>query len=124
MVMICRGPWLQTVGETLAKTDGEAAAIGCSALKRTYRDIIREGAKGPVAFLHLHAAKEVLAKRVATRQGHFMPPSLLDSQFAALEHLGDDELGCVIDISVSLEEVVTECEAYVRETADQSAHRP
>jgi len=77
-----RAPWLAEVGRVLAGHDGPIA-IGCSALKRSYRDIIRDNAAAPVTFLHLAAPRAVLAARVADRPGHFMPPSLLDSQRTA-----------------------------------------
>lgn len=109
-----RAPWLRLVGAELGKADGPIA-IGCSALKRSYRDMIRAGAGGAVGFLHLHADKAVLLERVNSRDGHFMPPSLLDSQFAALEPLEPDETGCVIDIAQPLEAVVRACQTYVEE---------
>ena len=110
-----RAPWLADVGRTLAKHDG-AIAIGCSALKKSYRDWIRAQVDEPVHFLHLDAPKDVLAQRVAHRPGHFMPASLLDSQFAALERLQRDEWGGEIDISRPFDDVVAQSEAYVRET--------
>ena len=110
-----RAPWLIAVGQSLAQQDGPTA-IGCSALKRAYRDIIR-GEAGQVHFLHLAAPKAVLAERVAARQGHFMPLALLDSQYAALEHLEADETGTVIDIAQPLDRVVSDAVAYVRKFA-------
>ena len=110
-----RAPWLTSVGETLAACDGPVV-IGCSALKRKYRDAIRKNVSEPVRFLHLDAPRDVLAARVAGRAGHFMPTSLLDSQFAALERLGHEELGAEIDISKSYESVLAQSEGYVKET--------
>ena len=106
-----RAPWLVAVGQALAEQDGPAA-MGCSALKRSYRDIIRAEA-GRVHFLHLSAPKAVLAERVAARKDHFMPPALLDSQYAALEPLEPDETGLVLDIAQPLERVVQDALAYV-----------
>lgn len=84
-----RWPWLDLVAELLAT---EAPVIvGCSALKRAYRDRIRAGAGGPVRFVHLDGSRELIAARMAARTGHYMPLSLLDSQFAALEAPGPDE---------------------------------
>jgi gluconokinase len=84
-----RWPWLDRVAAVLA---GEAPVIvGCSALRRAYRDRLRAGAGGPVRFVHLAGSREVIAARMAARKGHYMPPSLLDSQFAALEPPGPDE---------------------------------
>jgi carbohydrate kinase (thermoresistant glucokinase family) len=110
-----RAPWLADVGRALGRSTSPTI-IGCSALKRAYRDIIRSHLPEPVHFLHLHAGQEVLEARVAARVGHFMPPSLLDSQFAALERLGRDELGREIDISRPFNEVIAQSEAYVKET--------
>ena len=110
-----RAPWLKRVGQTLKQASGPIV-IGCSALKRSYRDLIREQVEEPVYFLHLDAEKEVLARRVSNRPGHFMPASLLDSQFEALERLGADELGTEIDISGSYEQVVLQSVTYLKET--------
>lgn len=107
-----RAPWLARVGDTIAAEPGPVA-IGCSALKRAYRDIIRDRA-GAVHFIHLHAPKDVLERRVNEREDHFMPPALLDSQFAALEALGDDENGSVIDIDQPFEGVVADTVAAMR----------
>ncbi|MEM9431730.1 MAG: gluconokinase [Pseudomonadota bacterium] len=112
-----RAPWLGDVGAALAASEGPMA-IGCSALKRRYRDLIRARAGGAVHFLHLDAPRAVLAVRVASREGHFMPPSLLDSQFAALEPLGPDEDGARIDIDQPFDGVVDAAVAYVRERAE------
>ncbi|MEM8850609.1 MAG: gluconokinase [Pseudomonadota bacterium] len=108
-----RWPWLAAVGQRLA-AGPDPIAIGCSALARRYRDVIRAEAM-PVHFIHLFAAKAVLAKRVDARRGHFMPPALLDSQFDALEPLAADEDGVTIDIASSLETVIAQASAYVRE---------
>lgn len=75
--------------------------LGCSALKRAYRDRIRSGAGGPVTFVHLSGSRELIAARMAARTGHYMPTSLLDSQFAALEPPGPDE-AITVDIDRSL----------------------
>jgi gluconokinase len=95
-----RWPWLDRVGQEL--TGG--VVIGCSALKRVYRDRIR-AVVGPVRFLHLAGSHEVIAVRMAART-HFMPLGLLDSQFAALEPLGADEDGVTVDIDQPFEAVV------------------
>jgi gluconokinase len=93
-----RWPWLAEVGRTLR---GETTIIAsCSALKRAYRDLIRREAGRPVTFLHLHGDTALLAERMAARQGHFMPPALLDSQLATLEMPGADEGAIRIDIAL------------------------
>ena len=107
-----RAPWLADVGKRLAANDG-AIAIACSALKRAYRDMIRAQVPGAVHFLHLAADKQVLARRVAERAGHFMPPALLDSQFATLEPLAADEVGQAFDVAASLEDVMDQVAGYV-----------
>ncbi|WP_298293642.1 gluconokinase [uncultured Litoreibacter sp.] len=110
-----RGPWLAKVGQTLAQHEGPIV-VGCSALKKQYRDIIRAEVEEDVHFLHLDAPKSVLVDRVANRPGHFMPSSLLDSQFAALEHLMPGESGTRVDISQSFEGVMRQSKAYLRDT--------
>lgn len=89
-----RWPWLQLVGTTLAARGG---VLACSALRRSYRDRLRQLA-GPLRFVHLVVAPEILAARLAHRSGHFMPAALLDSQLAALEPLAPGE-GLVLDAS-------------------------
>lgn len=111
-----RAPWLKIVGEALASNEGRIV-IGCSALKKAYRDIIRNHAKEPVHFIHLEAPFEVLAQRVIDREGHFMPTSLLESQFAALEPLTHDETGAQIDIAQPIVSVIAHAQRIVRETA-------
>jgi gluconokinase len=91
-----RWPWLTRVGEAL-QGDG-MRIVGCSALKRRYRDHIRHVAGGPVMFIHLAGSKAVIAERMQARAGHFMPPALLDSQFAALEPPGADEGAVTVDV--------------------------
>jgi gluconokinase len=98
-----RWPWLDTVAVTLR--DKAPIIIGCSALKRVYRDRIRSGAGGEVTFVHLAGSREVIAARMAERKGHYMPLSLLDSQFAALETPGADE-GVTVDIGPPVSVIV------------------
>lgn len=98
-----RWPWLDRVAGVLA---AEAPLIvGCSALKRVYRDRIRAGAGGPVRFVHLAGSREVILARMAARTRHYMPTSLLDSQFAALEAPGPEE-AVTVDIDQPLEAIV------------------
>ncbi len=102
-----RWPWLDLVGVAL-RDASMPVLVGCSALKRKYRDRIREAAGRPVVFLHLAGSREVIEGRMSARDGHFMPVSLLDSQFAALEPLEPDEDGFSVDIAGSFEDVVAE----------------
>lgn len=101
-----RAPWLDRVGAELAQASGPTL-IGCSALKRAYRDRIR--AMCPSAqFAHLAGARDVIEARMAARTGHFMPVSLLDSQFATLEPLQADEAGFAVNIARDFDAVVDE----------------
>lgn len=100
-----RWPWLERVGQALAAE--EALILGCSALKRAYRDRIRDAA-GEVIFVHLSGSRRVIAARMRAREGHFMPASLLDSQFAALEPPGPDEAAVTVDIDQPVEAVVSD----------------
>lgn len=84
-----RWPWLDRVAQVLR--DEAPVIVGCSALRHDYRDRIRQGAGGPVRFVHLAGDRAVIAARMAARTGHYMPTSLLDSQFATLEPPGPDE---------------------------------
>ncbi len=104
-----RVPWLHAIGAWLA-SQPDGAVASCSALKRSYRDILRESAPG-VSFVHLHGDRETVRRRVSGRAGHFMPSSLVDSQFAALEPLDPAERGVVLDLDAPVEDLV---EAAVR----------
>lgn len=99
-----RRPWLLAIGAWLAEHD-HGAVVTCSALKRVYRDTLREAAPD-ITFLHLHGDKDTVRERVGSRQGHFMPESLVDSQYADLEPLGDDEKGVVVDFSLPVDVIV------------------
>lgn len=89
-----RMPWLRVVGETLQADD--LIVVACSALRRVYRDAIREAA--PDAFFaELTVNRPDLERRMLARSDHFMPPALLDSQLRTLEPLEDDENGLRVD---------------------------
>jgi gluconokinase len=104
-----RWPWLEAIGEWLAAHAEQGGVMSCSALKRRYRDQLRHHAPD-VELVHLHGTREVIARRQASRPGHFMPASLLTSQFHTLEPLAPDERGLVIDVDQSIDAVVA---AYV-----------
>lgn len=107
-----RKPWLEAIGQKLAQAGQESLVIACSALKRSYRDIIR--AADPAArFVLLQGPRELLSERLASRRGHFMPPSLLESQLETLEPLDSDELGVVLDISEKPEELARKAAALL-----------
>lgn len=101
-----RWPWLAAVGQALAR--GDHRIIGCSALKRSYRDKITAEAGGPVTFIHLDGTYALIKARMDARTGHFMPPSLLVSQFATLEPPGADEDAVRVDIDQSMAGIVTD----------------
>ena len=95
-----RWPWLARVAEWIhARTaNGRPGIVTCSALKRSYRDKLR----GPsVVFVYLAGSRDLIARRIAARHGHFMPAALLESQFATLEPPGPDEQAITVDITDS-----------------------
>lgn len=101
-----RWPWLRIMRDWLTEqaTAGRSTVITCSALKVAYRDVLRE-AEGRVRFVHLAADADVIGERLETRSGHFMPPSLLPSQFGTLEPLAEHEDGVSIAVDVPPEQV-------------------
>ena len=109
-----RAPWLVKIGQRLAEVDGPVV-IGCSALKRVYRDVIRERTGEPVCFLHLEGSREVLFKRMSNRPGHFMPVSLLGSQLATLEPPEPDEIAISVDIDQPFDQLVDALVGKIRE---------
>lgn len=99
-----RWPWLELVARWLAEHEGSGGVISCSALKRSYRDVLRSGAQR-VLFLHLEGDHDLIQDRMEKRD-HFMPATLLESQERTLEPLQDDEHGWSIDIAPPIEEIV------------------
>jgi gluconokinase len=97
-----RWPWLDAIRDWLTAQAREerSTIVTCSALRAAYRDVLREAA-GQVRFVHLTAAPEVIAPRLAERSGHFMPASLLPSQLAALEPLRADEDGVTVVVDAA-----------------------
>jgi gluconokinase len=106
-----RRPWLEAIGAWLADHE-QGGVMTCSALKRAYRDQLRSHAPDTV-FVHLHGERDVITRRQATRPGHFMPASLLDSQFATLEPLGADEVGFLLDVDQSVDEIVEQATRHL-----------
>ncbi len=107
-----RYPWLEAVGEWLAQHSG-GGVMSCSALKRKYRDQLRSHVP-QIEFLHLTGSPELIGRRQAGRTGHFMPSSLLKSQFDTLEPLGPDEHGIAIDVGQGVDAIV---ETFLRYSA-------
>ena len=100
-----RGPWLMLVGGAMAAARDTGLVMACSALKRRYRDTIRDVAP-EAAFVQLTGSRALLADRLEERKGHFMPPTLLDSQLAIVEGLGDGERGVIVDITPTAADIV------------------
>ncbi len=107
-----RFPWLEAIGEWLAEHCGTGGVMSCSALKRKYRDQLRRHCPD-VEFLHLSGTPEVIGRRQASRPGHFMPASLLASQFETLEPLEPMRRGIAIDVDQDIDAIV---ETYVAQT--------
>ena len=102
-----------------AARDGGHVVMACSALKRQYRDLFRTHIER-VQFVYLHAGRDVVARRIAERSGHFMPPSLLDTQIAALEPPTSDEGVITIDVSAPRSAIENEVEESARRILCQS----
>jgi len=96
-----RWPWLEAIGERMEveRATGHGVVVSCSALKRAYRDCLRKEVHGKVHFILLDGSRELIGERMRKRKGHFMPPALLDSQFATLEKPTPDEHAVILDIS-------------------------
>jgi len=106
-----RWPWLAAIGNALA---GEGAMVAaCSALKRAYREAIARAAGRPVSFIFLSGSREILEQRIKARRGHFMPPSLLDSQLAILEPPGAGERALKLDIEMPVERLVEQARRWL-----------
>jgi carbohydrate kinase (thermoresistant glucokinase family) len=102
-----RWPWLDAIAAHIgaSRTAGQPVVVACSALRRAYRERLRAG-HGDLIFLHLAGAPEVIATRQAARQGHFMPPSLMASQFATLEDPAAEADAVTVSVQASPHEVV------------------
>ena len=99
--------WLRSLAVRIRETKdaGTGLVMTCSALKRSYRDVLRAQAS-ELRFVFLRGPRALLAERIASRRGHFMPPSLLDSQLATLEEPSPDEHAWVCDIRESPQDLV------------------
>jgi gluconokinase len=102
-----RWPWLNGIAAWIDATReaGNHGTVACSALKRAYRDIL-VGPRRDVRLVFLKGSRELIARRVAARDNHFMPPSLLDSQFAALQEPTPDERPITVSIEPHPREIV------------------
>ncbi|TCD54383.1 gluconokinase [Alloscardovia theropitheci] len=118
-----RWPWLDVINKWMIARESldENTVVSSSALKRSYREALSKDLN--VYFLHLDGSQELIQARLSARKNHFMPASLLPSQFAILEPLGDDENGEVISIEGTIEDVVARSIEAVKayELREQSA---
>ena len=106
-----RMPWLERLSDAAYSLNhkNETGIIVCSALKRRYRDRLRDGNPGMV-FLYLKGSFDVIMERLKARSGHFLPTDLLKSQFDALEEPGSDEPDVLcVDIDADIDNVVQRC---------------
>ncbi|MFI5979702.1 gluconokinase [Streptomyces sp. NPDC051555] len=108
-----RWPWLDAIGEWARCRGDRGGVVSASSLKRAYRDRLRAAAPGAV-FVHLTGERPLIESRMAARTGHFMPTTLLDSQFATLEPLQEDEAGVAVDVCGSPEEITARALAALR----------
>jgi gluconokinase len=111
-----RGPWLQALADWIreATDSGQGGVMACSALKHEYRDLFRRAGAG-VWFLYLALDQGTADRRVAGREGHFMPARLVDSQYTALEPLRSDEPGLTVDAAADPQTIADEAVRAVRE---------
>lgn len=115
-----RWPWLRAIGDWVDEQvqQGQDCVVTCSALRRAYRDVLREGRPG-VRFCHVAADEQLIADRLEHRTGHYMPPSLLPSQFATLEPLQDDEPGATVSAAPTPQEIVVNAMRALRLEPDE-----
>jgi len=107
-----RAGWLLALQAQIsaARARGEGLVVSCSSLKRRYRDLLRQG-DPELRFAHLHGSRELIAARMQARVDHYMPPSLLDSQFRDLEPLQADEAGITLHIETPPDDLVAQIRA-------------
>jgi len=121
-----RLPWLRKIAEEIDgwRARGESGVLTCSALKRSYRDIII-GDRAGVTLIYLKGSHDLIHRRMAARRAHFMPVAMLDSQFATLQEPRPDEHPITVDVGGSPIEIVTEIVHQLEERqADARAQEP
>lgn len=116
-----RAPWLDAIGDWLGAHADTGGVVGCSALKRAYRDRLRRAAPDAIT-VHLAGDRALIAERLHERTGHFMPETLLDSQFADLQPLEPDEAGVSLDITPGPSVLTTRAVAALRRL--ETPHHP
>ena len=112
-----RWPWLDIIGKAMKVECGKGRGVvaSCSALKKVYRQRLATAAGTPISFIFLHGDRDLLARRIAARKGHFMPPSLLDSQLKTLEIPGPEENALHLDVALPVNVLVDLSKDYVME---------
>ena len=110
-----RWPWLDIIGKAVKaeSSAGKGVVASCSALRKAYRLRLATASGMPISFIFLHGDRDLLAKRIAVRKGHFMPPSLLDSQLKTLEIPGPDENALHLDVVLPVEVLVQVSKDYL-----------
>jgi gluconokinase len=119
-----RWPWLRALADWIAAREaaGENGVLTCSALRRSYRDVLREG-HASVRFVHLVAAVDTLQTRVEQRLGHYMPASLVGTQLETLEPLEADEPGMVTSSERPVDRIIDDIEAWLAGTGSGPVQR-
>jgi carbohydrate kinase (thermoresistant glucokinase family) len=120
-----RRDWLLEIAQQLAdaRAGHHGLVVSCSALKRSYRDMLRTAAS-QLAFVHLHASRELLEARLTARPGHFMPSSLLDSQLQTLEPPRADERALLLDATLPATELAAQAAAWLALPVPSSTRKP
>jgi carbohydrate kinase (thermoresistant glucokinase family) len=115
-------PWLRKIAEEIDswRARGESGVLTCSALKRSYRDIIIGGR--PVALVYLKGSYDLVRRRMAARHEHFMPVALLDSQFATLQEPTPDEHPIIVDAGGRPAEIAAAIVHRLEERQDSARH--
>lgn len=108
-----RWPWLKRFAAEMSAREGIVVG-GCSALKRSYRETITDASGESTLFIHLSGSRELISTRMGARTGHFMPTSLLDSQFATLEPPTADENAVTIDIDAPIDAIIDRILAAIK----------
>ncbi len=118
-----RRPWLEAIAAWIdqIRSTGRHGVVACSALKRTYRDMLIRG-RQDVQLVYLRGERNLIAQRMAARKDHFMPTTLLDSQLATLEEPGADEHPIVVSIDAALQVTVDVIASALATATSGSSH--
>ncbi len=116
-----RWPWLRAIAAAIDdwRAKGVSGVVACSALKHAYRDILI-GSRPDVILVYLQGSHDLIAARMAARRGHFMPPGLLDSQFATLEEPGEAERPIVVSVAPAADAIVEDVIEKLRQRGQVS----